>query len=197
MAVRGSLSGSCAAACLLLSALLSACGQQLAVPAPDVAGQPNGAPATTASVPKPIEAGASDASFTVGSSATDTYAAVARGALNCWFGANGPMKRSHIFHADANPPAKGGSAEIVLQERDASLSDQRGVRAFRVAFIPAGEGTQVTVSHLKVDPNVALALTRDVETWARGQAGCQLRTVLEPVPDPVPQPKVAKLRTTR
>ncbi|RTL71566.1 MAG: hypothetical protein EKK41_09365 [Hyphomicrobiales bacterium] len=197
MPVRSRLSGYRAAACLLLAGLVSACGQQIALPPAEVAGQPNSAPTTTASVPKPIEAGVSDASFTVGSNATDTYAAVARGALNCWFGANGPMKRSHIFHADANPPAKGGSAEIVLQERDASLSDQRGVKAFRVAFIPTGDGTQVTVSHLKVDPNVALALTRDVETWARGQAGCQLRTVLDPVPDPVPQPKVARIRTTR
>lgn len=197
MASRSCISGFSAAASLLLAAVLTGCGQQIALPPADVAVAPGAAPATTASVPKPIEAGNADASFVVGANATDTYAAVARGALNCWFGANGPMKRSHIFHADANPPAKGGGAEIVLQERDASLSDQRGVRAFRVAFIPAGDGTQVTVSHLKVDANVAQALTRDVETWARGQAGCQLRTVLDPVPDPIPQPKVAKIKTTR
>ncbi len=44
----------------------------------------------------------------------------------------GPLLQSHIFHADAEPAAKGGEVEIVLHERDVTLRDQRGVRAYRV-----------------------------------------------------------------
>ncbi len=179
---------------VLCAALVAGCGQQVALPPASVASTPEAA--ATGSIGKNHD-GPMNATFVVALNPTDAYAAVARGALNCWFGANGPMKRSHVFHGEAAPAAKGGAAEILLQERDPSLADQRGIRAFRATFMPAGAGTQVGIAHLKVDPAVATALTRDVETWARGEAGCQLRTVLAPVPDPIPQPKVARIKTTR
>ncbi len=42
-------------------------------------------------------------------------------------------------------PRTGGPAEIVLQERDATLRDQRGARAFRVSFV--GQGGSVLRRH--------------------------------------------------
>jgi hypothetical protein len=168
---------------------MAGCGQQVALPPTPIASAP--VQTTTGAIPKQIEVGAADSLFVVSGSPTDTYSALARGAHGCWFGANGPLKRSHVFHAEANPPAKGGAAEILVQERDALLSDQRGERAFRVALIPSGEGTQVAVSRLKLEAQAALAMTRDVEAWSRGSQGCQLRTVLPPLPDPVPEKKVA------
>ncbi|MDX2201895.1 MAG: hypothetical protein NW223_04040 [Hyphomicrobiaceae bacterium] len=178
---------------ILASILLGGCSQQLHMAAEGVV--PQGL--ATGSIPKAVDAGTPDATYFVSASPTDAYAAVAQGALNCWFGANGPMKRSHVFHADANPPANGGGAEIVLLEKNATLTEMKGARAFRVAFVPSGAGTQVAVTRLKVDEAVGGALGRDVETWARGQTGCALRSVLPPTPDAAPVQSAAKPKSGR
>ncbi len=81
---------------------------------------------------------------------TDIYARVASGALRCWFGANGPLKATHIFNAEAAPPSDGGVAEIVVHERDLTSRDQRGTRAFRVAFVGRGGNVEVGISPLKL-----------------------------------------------
>jgi hypothetical protein len=117
-------------------------------------------------------------------SPTEVYSLVARGALRCWFGADGPLKTTHIFHADAKPPAQGGAAEIVLHERD---GDQRGARAFRVAF--SGEGSvRVDTSSLKIPLPMAELMARDVEVWAKGGSGCLVRPEAPAAPSP-PAPK--------
>ena len=99
---------------------------------------------------------------------TEVYAQVAGGALRCWFGADGPLKASHVFHAEAAPPAQGGAAEIVLHERDASLRDQRGPRAFRVAFTGDPGGVRVAITTIKVAAPLGELMVRDVVVWASG-----------------------------
>ena len=61
---------------------------------------------------------------------TEVYALVAGGALRCWLGADGPLKATHVFHAEAAPPAEGGAAEIVLHERDPCLPGPAGPSRF-------------------------------------------------------------------
>jgi len=117
---------------------------------------------------------------------TEVYELVASGALGCWFGAGGPLKGSHVFHAEAKPPAEGGAAEIVLHERDATFSDQRGPRAFRVALTNAPAGAQVNVANLKMAPALGEAMTKDVATWAAGAKGCEVRRLYPPPPPPAP-----------
>jgi hypothetical protein len=114
---------------------------------------------------------------------TAVYALVARGALGCWFGADGPLKPTHVFEAEAEPPAKGGAAEIVLYERDESLRDKRGPRALKVAFASVSTNVRVGVTVIKMDPQLAQLMVKDVEVWARGGSGCQVRTLL-PAPPP-------------
>lgn len=182
-----------AALCTIGITALGGCSQQL-LPQPGAA-TPSG---ETASLPAPpVEAGPGDMAFTVSADATEVYSLVARGALNCWFGAEGPLKATHAFQAEAAPPAQGGAATIVLQERDVTLPDQRGVRAFRVSLTPGGGGTQVVTAASKIQPHYAAAMMRDVEVWARGGQGCQLRVVAPPPPKPVPPPRVAKGKATR
>ena len=55
-------------------------------------------------------------------SATEIYSRIATGAMGCWFGASGPLKKDYIYHADADAPSRGGKAEIV-QQRLRSLYD--------------------------------------------------------------------------
>jgi hypothetical protein len=112
---------------------------------------------------------------------TEVYALVAGGALRCWFGAGGPLKASHVFHAEAAPPAEGGAAEIVVHERDPSLRDQRGARAFRVAFMGNPGGVRVGITAIKVAAPLSELMARDVVVWASGGTGCQAR-ILSPAP---------------
>lgn len=180
--------------------LLGACGQQVSIDGAAIANPaiaPQRSAVTTGAIPRPIEIGEPNSLLVVETNPTDTYAAVARGAHACWLGASGPMKRTHMFQAQADSPAKGGAAEIVLLERDATMPEGKGARAFRVAFVPSGSGTQVAISPMKIEAPVGLALSRDVQAWSRGDAGCQLRAVLPSPPEAVPQQRIAKSKPTR
>jgi hypothetical protein len=113
---------------------------------------------------------------------TGVFAHVARGALGCWLAADGPLKASHVYRAEAEPPSKGGAAEITIYERDVSLRDQRGPRAYRISFASEAGGVRINATALKFDPAKAQAMARDVETWAKGGSGCQLRALYPPPP---------------
>jgi hypothetical protein len=113
---------------------------------------------------------------------TGIFAEVARGALGCWFAANGPLKATHVYRAEAEPPAKGGNAEIVIHERDASVRDLRGPRAYRIVFAAELSSVRVTMIALKFEPKLAQAMAKDIESWAKGGEGCQLRALLQPPP---------------
>ena len=112
---------------------------------------------------------------TVPGDPTSIYTLVARGIHACWFGAGGPLSNSHVFRAEAQSPTKGGQAEIIIHERDVALTDQRGPQALRIAFENNGGVVRIAAKVLKVPPGYGEPMTRDVETWAKGASGCQLR----------------------
>jgi len=102
----------------------------------------------------------------------ELYTRVARGATNCWFGANGPLKSTHIFNAVAEPGAKGGSAEIIIHERDPKLPDPRGNRAFRVQIIPEGDTARVESENIRFPIEVGQRMQSEVRRWARDDLSC-------------------------
>jgi hypothetical protein len=117
---------------------------------------------------------------------TEIYTQVARGALRCWFAAEGPLKTTHVYHAEAQPPASGGSAEIVVHEREEEQRDKRGPRAFRVLFSTEQAAVRVAVSTPRMEKQLADVMTRDVESWTKGGGDCGLRRpmpALTPVAD--------------
>jgi hypothetical protein len=136
--------------------------------------------------------GPQESALTVPGTPTGVFAQVARGALGCWLAADGPLKPSHVYRAEADPPSQGGAAEIVLYERDVSVRDQRGPQAYRIAFRSEIGGVRVVATALKFEPPKAQAMARDVETWAKGSQGCQLRTVMPPPAPPKTPAKLAK-----
>jgi hypothetical protein len=145
------------------------------------------APIETSSAARPLPVAGQEPTRTTliaKSTPTGVYEIVARGALGCWFGANGPLKPTHVFHAEADPPAAGGAAEIVLHERDTAYPDQRGPRAFRVTFAGTPGGAQVGIANLKMATPLGDAMTKDVETWAAGGEGCGVRRLYPPPPPP-------------
>lgn len=107
-------------------------------------------------------------------SATELYARIARGAVGCWFGAEGGMKKDYIYHAEADAPSRGGKAEVTIHVRDPSQPNPRGAKAYKILITPKDEqSATVTTENLKLPDEKAKAMTDDVNRWSRGEQGCK------------------------
>lgn len=104
----------------------------------------------------------------------EIYSRVAGGALKCWFGAQGSLKKTHIFHADAAPPSAGGEAEIVIHERDTTAQSPRSLRYYRINIQRSGDGSTVKIENLRFPEAVAKDMAGDVFRWAGGNADCSV-----------------------
>lgn len=123
---------------------------------------------------------------TVDGTSIEVYDRVARGALNCWFGAGGPLKGSHIFHADVPSPAEKRDIDITVHERDSTgQANPRGTRAFRIALASeADTRTRLTMQIGKLPQDLAQAMERDTVAWAYGKQACEAQVVKPPPPPP-------------
>ena len=110
-------------------------------------------------------------------SPTELYARVGRGAMACWFGANGPLKLGYIYHAEAEPASRGGKAEIVIHARELGQPNPRGPKAYRVNIVPVGETASVQPENLRMPEAVGAAMTADVERWSKGESACSSQAV--------------------
>ena len=54
-----------------------------------------------------LQSGPIETSLTASGTSTGVFAHVARGVLGCWFAADGPLKASHVYRAEAEPPCEG------------------------------------------------------------------------------------------
>jgi hypothetical protein len=126
---------------------------------------------------------------------TEVYERVARGALVCWFGANGPLKKTHIFDATAASPTKGGEAEITVHERDPTQPSPRGTRVFRIWLVPeSSASTRMTMQVSRLPADLAQAMEKDTLAWGIGREACETQRV-RPPPVPVAEPVQAKTKT--
>lgn len=105
-------------------------------------------------------------------SGSEIYSRIARGAVQCWFGASGPFKKDYVYHAEADAPSRGGKAEITMHVRDPSQPNPRGPKAYRIKIEPVGETALVNAENLRLPEPTALALNADVGRWAKGEIGC-------------------------
>ena len=105
-------------------------------------------------------------------SATEVYSRVASGAMSCWFGAAGPLKKDYIYHAEADAPSRGGKSEITIHVRDPAQPNPRGAKAYRINIEPAGETASLATENLKMPDAYANAMTSDVGRWSKGDQGC-------------------------
>lgn len=103
-------------------------------------------------------------------SPASVYSRIARGAMACWFAPDGPLGRRYIWHATAEPEARGGAAEIVVHER--AEDNYRGRKALVVRIINRDGGSAVATDALKLPEPLAVRLKADVVTWAQGAEGC-------------------------
>jgi hypothetical protein len=105
-------------------------------------------------------------------STAEAYTRIARGAMSCWFGTRGRLARSHLFHADADPPARGGAVEITIHERAFDQPKPLGYKAFRVSLKKGAEHTHIEVENLRLPDAVAQPMRSEVFAWAGGANGC-------------------------
>jgi hypothetical protein len=140
-------------------------------------------------------------------SATDIYARIAQGAMGCWFGANGPLKKDYIFHASADAPSRGGKAQIVIHQRDPTQPNPRGAKAYQINIDPTGESSAtIKTENLKMTDAFATAMTGDVGRWSKSDQGCAENSTVvgwvpaPPAPAEIPKPthkaKKSKVKTS-
>ena len=122
------------------------------------------------------------------------YGLIASGASACWFAPTGQLKKTHVFYADADSPAKGGAAEIAVHERDAVSGRPWGLRVFKVQLKPSGEQSVIDVENIKMPEPMAGPMRADVFDWAQGGKGCRLKP-LEVVLPPVASKPKKKVKT--
>lgn len=129
-------------------------------------------------------------------SATELYTKVARGAVGCWFGATGPLKKDFIYHAEADAPSRGGKAEITIHQRDPTNANPRGPKAYQIKIDPKDEtNAAITTANLKMPEPQSAAMAADVDRWSRGDAGCAGKSTTagwSPETPPVPATVPAK-----
>lgn len=109
---------------------------------------------------------------TIVGSPTEVYERIARGALSCWFGTKGPLKANFVYHAEAEPPGKGGKAEIAIHERDRKYEGPKGPRAYRIVIESESDKTTLTFENLKLPDPLAASMEADARRWGSGEVGC-------------------------
>jgi hypothetical protein len=109
---------------------------------------------------------------TIVGSPTEVYERIARGALSCWFGASGPLKAGFVYHAEADPPGKGGKAEISIHERNRLSDSPKGMRAYRITIAAESEKTNLAFENIKMPEPLAVAMEADARRWGTGVIGC-------------------------
>jgi hypothetical protein len=180
---------------LVFSAALAGCTGE---GSPPVLGLPP--PEPPASGPSALQTLLTPQDVVVGTP-TDVYTRIARGVLNCWFGASGPLKQRYIYHAEAQPASKGGLSEIKIMTRDLAADDPRALRAYRIVISPSADKTKVETENVRMTEPLASRLKADVERWSKDQEGCGEEPVTagwtaEPAADPKASKSLKKKEKT-
>ena len=104
----------------------------------------------------------------------EAYSRIARGALKCWFGAQGSLKATHTFHARAEPPSAGGGAQILVQARGADDPRYGALIAYRISIAPSAGGSAIETENARFTKAQGVAMTADVRRWLAGSSECEV-----------------------
>jgi hypothetical protein len=171
---------------------------------PGCAGNPLSLPAVTAA----LDSRPPSLTLVSADPPAEAYSRIARGALRCWFGPEGSLKRTHIFNARVDPQSKGGAAEIVVQTREPGQTGTTNgsLRAFSVSLAPNGNGSLIETRNVRFPEDLAASMSADVARWNSGKDGCAVigtgGWAAAPPPPPAPEskkkpkPRKAKAKAT-
>ncbi|HXF52524.1 MAG TPA: hypothetical protein VNK52_00225 [Hyphomicrobiaceae bacterium] len=108
---------------------------------------------------------------------TEAYTRIAQAAMSCWFGPQGRLTGRYLFHADAEPPSRGGGVEIVIHERAVDQPKPWGPKAFRITLTGGGGYTAIDVENLRMPAPLAAEMRMQALSWARGTSTCTSKDV--------------------
>lgn len=128
----------------------------------------------------------------VAANTTEVYTRVAHAANVCWFGPGGRFRQTHIMHADADSPQKGGAVEIIVHERALDQPKIWGFKAYRVAIAESGGQALVSVENMRMSEIEEQRMRKEVLRWADGKDQCEVAPVVEMPPEPAPAKGKAK-----
>ena len=103
----------------------------------------------------------------------EVYARIARGALRCWFGPEGSLKKTHVFHAKVDSPTTGNAAEIAVHTR-VEGSSHGVLRAFAITIAPSGSGSVIEAQNHRFPAEQAELMIADVGRWVAGKDDCSV-----------------------
>ena len=138
-----------------------------------------GASITTGALPPPAAtvAGSGAQSLTAAGTRIEVYEHLARRALSCWVGPASALRAGYVFAADV-PPSTGNdggrnAAEIGIHERSTTATANRGLRAYWIKLTETGSGSvYIESANSRLNPDIAVAMGRDLQDWARGGSSC-------------------------
>jgi hypothetical protein len=121
----------------------------------------------------------------------DVYQRIASQSSRCWFGSNGSLRQTHIFHADANPLADGGHVTIAIHKRTPDPSKPWGARAYQITLTGA-QTTSVTFENVSFPLERENTIKSETLAWANGETKClsaqaQMETATPPPPTRSPR----------
>jgi hypothetical protein len=128
---------------------------------------------------------------------SEIYRLIASGSARCWFAPRSPLKATHIFHADAEPPSKGGAVEVAVMVRDPAAPKPWGPRAFRVMLTADGSYTAIEVQNISMTAELAGQMRADVFHWAQNGQQCKVKPPAEEAGPPPPPKKAAKVKAAK
>ncbi|MCB1509413.1 MAG: hypothetical protein KDJ36_00800 [Hyphomicrobiaceae bacterium] len=129
----------------------------------------------------------------------DVYFRIAENAAQCWFGPEGRLASSHIFHAAASAPTTGKPIEIALHRRTADPKKPWGPRAY-VIQLSGTSSTNIDFKNISLPQSEEAVVRNEALAWANGRSDCKRLpppVVTAPPPSTKPATKKAKARKAR
>jgi len=118
---------------------------------------------------------------TVNADPIEVYQRIASRAAKCWFGPDGPLRQSHIFHAVVQAPADGRTVEIAILKRTDKPKSPWGPKVYQID-LTGTTSTDVSFQNFGLDLKTRAGIQKDALAWANGHPACT-----ENVPPPAPR----------
>ena len=99
----------------------------------------------------------------------DAYVLLGGRIKSCWFNADMPLLRDHVYRADVSPD--GSKVQITIHEKQA-LGRAGRLDLRRSISRQEGSSTVVSTENRKMPPDLAAKMQYDIDRWKRGESNC-------------------------
>jgi hypothetical protein len=111
----------------------------------------------------------------------EVYQRIAGRAAKCWFGPDGPLRHSHIFHAIVQSPADGGVVEIGIHKRTSKPKSPWGAKVYAIV-LKGTTSTDISFQNFGMDLKTRTGMKNDALAWANGKPACTQNVAPQPAP---------------